>query len=57
MESSGQLRAVTALTTGERNPMPTEKEAALTPERACEFWSEYLLPVPGIESQFVQPVA
>jgi hypothetical protein len=57
MESSGQLRAVAALTTEERNSMPTEQEAGLTPEPACEFWSEFLLPLPGIESQFVQPVA
>jgi len=57
MESSGQLRAVAALTAGERNPMPTEQDAGLTPEPACEFWSEYLLPLPGIESKFVQPVA
>ena len=37
MESSDQLRAMAALTTGERNPMLTEQEAGLTPEPAYEF--------------------
>jgi hypothetical protein len=53
MKSSDQHRAVAALTTGEINPIPTEQEAGLTPEPPCEFWSEYLLPLPGIESQIV----
>ena len=49
MESSDKLRSVAALTTGERNPMPTEQKAGLTPEPTCELWSEYLLLLPGIE--------
>jgi hypothetical protein len=57
MEASGQLRAVAILTTGERTLVPIEQEACLIPEPAGEFWSEYLLPLPGIESQIFQPVA
>ena len=56
MESSYQLCSVAALTYGERTPMPTEQEAAITPEPTCEFWSKYLLSLPGIESQVVQPI-